>query len=320
MNYKKCYLYGLKSKNKLLELLHIERKIYCKSSFINCKISPYISSENGEKRLIEAPDLDIKKIQARILRSLQAIDAPQYVYSGIKGKCYIDNAKAHKDKKYLYKIDISKFFPNISRNRVYLFYLNKLNVSPDVANILTNFSTINLDLKNKDNKTIKTVNQFMLDNDIKKRNHLITGSPLSCILSYYANIDMFDEIYSFVNKHKVEMTIYIDDMVFSSNNKFSISFREKILSIIKRYGYNVSIHKCKWYNKPDIKKVTGVILDKNGKLQVPNRLMYKIHNYIDEIKDDDKTNMDKLKGCLVVSSSINGKLEKYRRQLNKIKN
>ena len=51
--------------------------------------------------------------------------------------------------KYLFKIDISKFFPNIGRNKVYNFYLKKLNTSPDVANILTNLSTINLDLKNQ---------------------------------------------------------------------------------------------------------------------------------------------------------------------------
>ena len=69
MNYKLCYLYGLKSKSKLRELLHIDRKLYGKGSFVNQKISPYISKSGGKERLIEAPEEDIKKIQGIILMS-----------------------------------------------------------------------------------------------------------------------------------------------------------------------------------------------------------------------------------------------------------
>ncbi len=320
MEYRKCYLYGLKSKKKLLELLHIDRKIYCKSSFLNCKIKPYIEvNKNKKKRLIEAPDEDVKNIQSIILRALQLIDVPNYAFSGIKGKCYIDNAKAHSDKKYLFKIDISKFFPNIGRNRIYNFYLNKLKTSPDVANILTNLSTINLDLKNQNNKTMLKINEFINDAHIKERNHLITGSPLSSIMSYFANVDMFEKINEIALKYHVTMTVYVDDVVFSSDNKIPYFFRKNILNIISQNSYDVSVKKCKWYNKPENKKVTGVILDKNGKMQIPNKLMLKTHNYINEINKGDKTNIDKLQGCLVVANSINGKFKEYRGQLKKMK-
>ena len=320
MEYKKCYLYGLKSKKKLLKLLHIDRKIYCKSSFLNCKIKPYIDiNKNNKKRLVEAPDEDIKNIQSIILRALQLINVPNYAFSGIKGKCYIDNAKAHSGKKYLFKIDISKFFPNIGRNKVYNFYLKKLNASPDVANILTNLSTINLDLKNQNNKTMLKVNEFIDDTHIKERNHLITGSPLSSIMSYFANVDMFEMINEIALKYNITMTVYVDDVVFSSNNKIPYFFRKNILNIISQNSYDVSLKKCKWYNEPENKKVTGVILDKNGKMQVPNKLMLKTHNYIQEVNDGDKTNIDKLQGCLVVANSINGKFKEYRGQLKRIK-
>lgn len=320
MEYKKCYLYGLKSKRKLLELLHIDRKIYCKATFINCKIQPYIStSKDHKKRLIEAPDKDLKRIQSIILKALQQLDFPHYVFSGIKGKCFIDNVKVHVNNKYLFKIDISKFFPNISRNKVYKFYFDKLKTSPDVANILTNFTTINLDLKNQNNKMILEINEFLNENLIKERNHLITGSPISSIMSFLANIEMFEEIKLLADKSNISMTVYVDDIVFTSNNKIPSYFRKYVLDILNKNGYAVSSKKCKWYNKPSIKKVTGVILNKYGEMQVPNKLMLKTHNYLNEIKEGNMENINKLQGCIVVTKSINGKLGEYQGQIKRIR-
>ncbi len=318
MEYKKCYLFGLKSKKKLLELLHIDRKIYCKSSFLNRKIKPYIYIDKDDhERLVEAPDSDLKKIQSKILKSLQKIDVPNYIFSGIKGKCYIDNAKTHANKNFLFKVDITKFFPNTDRNKIYNFYLKKLETSPDVANILTNLSTINLDLKKQDNKTMSKVNEFISEKNIKSRNHLITGSPLSSIMSYFANVDMFENLFNLAKKHNITMTVYVDDVVFTSNTKIPYFFRNKVISIIRQNGYDLSKKKCKWYNKPSYKKVTGVILDKKGNLQVPNKLMLKTHELINELKSGNKSNIDRLRGCLIVTSSINGKLKEYKRQIRR---
>lgn len=320
MNYKNCRLYGLKSKKQLLELLHIDRNIYCKSYFINSKIKPYIDINNeGKKRLVEAPDVDLKKIQSYLLRDLQRIDFPNYVFSGIKGKCYIDNAKVHSNYKFLFKIDISKFFPNISRDKIYKFYQNKLNMSPDIANILTNLITINLDMKNQQDKNIAIVNDYIKEYKIKSRNHLITGSPVSSIMSYLANVDMFEEIYRLSQINNIIMTVYVDDITFSSNHKIPCEFRTAVLNIITKNGYTVSKKKCKLYNIQSVKKVTGVILDKEGKMQVPNKLMLKTHNYIGEIKKGNTDIVKNLKGCLVATTSINGKLKEYNIQLKKQK-
>jgi RNA-directed DNA polymerase len=318
LEYKKCYLYGLKSKHKLMKLLYIKRRVYFKSTFISCKIFPYI--ENGEKsRLIEAPDNDIKIIQKNILHFLQRLDIPQYVYSGIKGKCYINNAREHGNKKYLYKMDISKFFPNINRDKVYSFYINKLKTSPDVGEILTNLTTINLKLKNKYTKTMKQVNNFILEKNIKYDNHLITGSPLSCIMSYLVNEDMFTYIYNIARTYFITMTIYVDDLIFSSNKKIPLIFKKKILNIINNNNYLISKNKCKSYNRPLPKKVTGVILNKEGNIEIPNGLMHKTHNYIMEIRHKNYENIDKLQGCVSVINSINGKLSIIKNELKYIK-
>lgn len=316
MIYKKCNLYGLKSKKKLLELLKInDRRIYSKSSFINAKIQPYVKKENEKERLIEAPQGDIKYVQRKILKAIQKIPVPHYVFSGTKCKSSIDNAGEHKHKKYLYKVDISKFFPSISRNKVYCFYLNKLNTSPDVANILTNFSTIDLDLKNQDSKNITAVNAFMKKNSILTRNHLMTGSPLSTLLSFWVNVDMFENLYRFSNKYGIKMSVYVDDIVFSSDNKMPSFFRKKIIEILNYNGYKVSPKKCKYYDRPSIKKVTGVILDKQGNMQVPNKLMKKTLDFWCEVKKGDSTNINRLRGCLGVTTRINGKFLGIKRQI-----
>ncbi|MDE6551149.1 MAG: reverse transcriptase family protein [Clostridia bacterium] len=319
LEYKKCYIYGLKSKKILLDLLHIDRKIYCKKAFINSKITPMIKIKNDKKRLVEAPDKDIIIIQSNILKALQELEFPSYVFSGIKGKSYIDNAQVHANKKYLFKIDISKFFPNISRDKVYKFYLKKLQTSPDVANILTNLSTVDLDFKNQQDIRMIDVNEFIKETSINERNHLITGSPISSIMSYLANVDMFEDIYLLATKYNISMTVYVDDVVFTSNNRIPSFFRKNVLDIIRKNGYRVSEEKCEYYNTPTVKKVTGVILDKNGNMQVPNKLMFKTHNYINEVKKGDLTNIDKLQGCLVATKSINGKLKEFQGQLKKIK-
>lgn len=310
LNYKLCKLYGLKSKKKLLELLYIERKIYCKGSFVNSKIHPFIMKE----RLVEAPNKDIKRIQSCILAFLQKLDFPDYVYSGVKGKSYINNARLHGGNGNLFKVDISKFFPNISRERVFNFYNNKLSTSIDVANILTNFSTINIE-----NTKNKRVNDFVIEKNIKSKNHLITGSPLSPLLSYLANVELFDNLANYARDRNLTISIYVDDVVFSSKCKISRNIRADILNTIHNYGYQTSKKKCRWYNNSQPKKITGVILDKNNaQLQVPNKLMKKTHNYITEIKNNDFTNKQQLMGCTIAVNSINGKLKSYRAQLKKI--
>ena len=134
-------------------------------------------------------------------------------------------------------------------------------------------------------------------------------------MSYFANVDMFEGINELALKYKITMTVYVDDIVFSSNNKIPYFFRKNVLNIIGVNFYDVSAKKCKCYNVPISKEVTGVILDKNGKMQVPNRLMLKTHKYIQEVNNGNKTNIDNLKGCLVVANSINGKFKEYRGQL-----
>ena len=171
-------LYKQSSKTYLIKLLNIPNKQYLKQSYVAKQISPYIQT-SPKPRLIEAPSTQLKKIQRNIKNELNKIIVPDNIFSGVKGKSYIENAKIHRGNKYVFKIDLTAFFPCITRDTVYSFFIDSLKTSPDVAYILTNLLTIDLSLC--DIKDIESVESFLISKKIRTPNHLISGSPASQI-------------------------------------------------------------------------------------------------------------------------------------------
>lgn len=300
--YQNCPLYAIQSKKMLLQALGIQDKRWQKHAFVQQNISPYIDGTT-KKRLVEAPSQQLKAIQKRIKNALIRCDFPKYVFSGIKGRSYVKNAEKHAGRLFVYKIDISAFFPNTSRDKVYSFFLTQLKTSPDVANILTNLCTSDLsrDIKNKDK-----IDAFLKEKGITQMNHLCTGASPSPVLSYLVNQTMFEEMKHLCDANDISMTIYVDDTVFSSKKEIPVRIRTKILKIVKKHGYKVSLKKVKYYPATGVKKITGVIIRSNGSLDIPNKLRFKIKKrfYLHQetgCVDD----LKKLEGCVVAARQIN---------------
>lgn len=270
MEYKKCCLFGLKSKTKLFELLKIDNKKYYKQSFVASKINPFLTNKN---RLVEAPKKQLKTYQNRIFNMLKKIEIPDNIFCGQKGKSYIDNSKMHLENSNMFKVDISKFYPSISRDRIYRFFKNDLSTSPDVAEILTNFATIDLNLKNQKSKAMIDVNAYLVKKNISCRNHLITGSPFGALLSYFVNLDLYNELQDYADKNNLLMTAYIDDIAFSSNGKISGVMQKNILNIIRKHHYEINKTKCKYYGNGIPKRLTGGIITKNKSIDAQNKLI-----------------------------------------------
>ena len=299
--YQNCPLYAIQSKKMLLQALGIQDKRWQKHTFVQQNISPFIDG-TSKKRLVEAPSPQLKIIQKRIKNALIKCKFPEYVFSGIKGRSYIDNAKKHAGTLFVYKIDVSAFFPNTSRDKVYRFFLDKLKNSPDVANILTNLCTADLsgDIKNKDE-----IDSFLLEKGVTQINHLCTGASPSPILSYLVNQAMFDEMKSICDANNISMTIYVDDTIFSSSKEISTKVRSRILDVVEKYGYKVSIKKVQYYKSNEVKKITGVVIRTDGTLDIPNRLRYKIKSRLATHKETgDTSDLNKLAGCVVAARQI----------------
>ena len=306
LTYTNCPLYGLESKKLLKRLLRINKNQMMKQLYIASLVSPYID-KSGKPRLIEPPHEELKTIQKRIKNYLGRIAVPDNIFSGIRGRSYADNARFHvgNNRRNLYKIDLTAFFPSITRDTVYQFFAEDLLCSPDVAQLLTDLTTI--DLAKSSAKNIDEIYAFLKGKNVSSYNHLISGAPTSQILSYLVNHQMFDEMQKLADDNSITMTVYVDDVTFSSENRISKDFRDKIIAIIRKYNYQVSRKKVKRYTKLYPKLVTGVIIDATGKTVLKNSMRQKIIITYNELKKE-PDNADirmRLKGLLIAARQVN---------------
>lgn len=304
--YTDCPLYGLKSKKLLKRLLRINNNQMMKQPHIASLVSPYID-KSGKPRLIEPPHEELKIIQKRIKNCLGRIIVPDNVFSGVKGKSYADNARFHvgNNRRNLYKIDLTAFFPSITRDTVYRFFAEDLLCSPDVAQLLADLTTI--DLGKSSAKNIDEIYEFLKGKNVSNYNHLISGAPTSQILSYLVNHQMFDEMQKLADDNGITMTVYVDDVTFSSENRISKDFRDKIITIIRKYNYQISRKKVKRYTKLYPKLVTGVIIDAMGKPVLKNSMRQKIILTYNDLKTNPE-NTDlrmRLRGLLIAARQVN---------------
>lgn len=302
LKYTDCPLYGIQSKKMLKYVLHIKSGDFLKQDCVVSMINPYVD-RSKKPRLIEPPQAELKTIQKRIKTLLGKIEVPDNVFSGIKGRSYSDNACLHlgDGTRNLYKNDLTAFFPSIIRETVYRFFFEDLCCSPDVAEILTNLTTV--DLKKLNQKSLSEVYAFLASKGVKCYNHLISGAPTSQILSYLVNHKMFDELQALSDKNKVTMTVYVDDVAFSSEHKISSEFRKSVLSLIKKYNYQVSRKKVKGYSRAYPKLVTGVIINSEGKATVKNSLRKKIIVEYEYLRNNptDKKSRQRLRGLVTAA-------------------
>lgn len=307
MDFSRCPLFDLSRKRDLNNLLKIKTK---NKNKYNVQYKPYIET-SPKKRLIEAPKYNLKKIQKKIKRYLDYLEFPYNVFSGIKGRSYIDNAYFHIESNYFLKMDLSKFFPNTNRDKIYKFYLNKMRMSKDIAAILTDLSSVDIT-----DMLTEEISDFIKEKGIKYTNHLPSGSPISSVLSYLANIDMFNELTILAQKYNCIVSFYVDDIIFSSKNKISKSMLKKAERIITKYGQVVNMNKTKTYITTDFKKITGCVI-KNHELVIPNKTKYKISKLL---KQDNYTQKEINSILGLINNAHLFDKNKYNDLLYKIKN
>lgn len=315
MDFKNCELYKIKRKRDLYFLLSTDE------IKLNNELYKYKVCIKDGKRLLEKPSEELKRIQRIILKKLYQLEFPEYVFSGLKGRSAFGNAIYHINCKYMLKLDMSKFFPNTHRNKIYEFFKNKLKMNSDVASICTDIVTVNYE---RENVTIEDgVYEFLKLKNIKNTNHLPSGTPTSQILSYLANIDMFDKIIEYTNRHKLKCTIYVDDITISSEKRHITEKEEsEIKNIIRKHKQKLSKEKTIRYGTNEYKKVTGFVISPNNKLVIPNKIKSKIKGQAKFVrkKEIDLHSKNSIIGLTNFADlSVAGKYKGLRKTLENIK-
>lgn len=259
MNVKNTYdfsrspFYKLTSKNRLLKLLLLKDN-ELKFLLNNSSKNYHVFFKDG--RLVQSPQKLLKRVHKRIFNLLKRIAQPEYMFSGIKGKSNITNALQHLSNKFVLKIDIEKFFSTTKDEKIYAFFYEKCKCSARISKILTELSHY--------------------------QGVLPTGSPISMVLAFWSHIDMFTEIEKISKKFNVTMSVYVDDITFSTNNNsLNDLFLSTVRKIVERHGMRINSRKIRFYDEHDTKLITGVAINRMGQSDMSNQSHYKLQHYFD---------------------------------------
>lgn len=260
-------LYMVRSKKKLAEKLNLPSSAEL-VALTRLEV-PYRKFEvegKNKPRSVQMPSRQLYPVHVHIFKLLRRIELPDYLHSGVTGRSYITNAKAHLGTQKTYTVDIKKFYPSVSRSMVYAFFRGIMKCSEDVAGILANISTCD--------------------------GHIPTGSSLSQLLAYMTCKNMFDEIHAACTEAGIVMTCYVDDLTFSGDTVTRAWIYRTVKPIISKYG--LTSHKDKFFGAGQPKEITGVIVD-GDLVKVCNRHHRSIYDLMQKIPEaDDATNLNKM--------------------------
>lgn len=205
------------------------------------------SSEASSYRPIDIPDKRLKRIQSRIADLLARVSVPDWLFSPVKGRSYVDNAARHKSSRAFWLLDIADYFPSCSDNNVAHFFRAKMDCSPDVVAILVSLTTW--------------------------KRALPQGSPCSPALAYYSNLDMWQLIAQSVTNADLTHSVYADDITISGPQvKKSVIW--DIKKLIHKHGHKIKAAKeLSLIDSPA--DITGVIVA-DGRTKLPNRQLKRL--------------------------------------------
>lgn len=263
MNFQECILYKVITPKELFFKLNLKKMSFnefekivhkAKNDPIGSKLIIKFRKQVGDKKrdLISIKESKLGTVNKAIFKALKQLEIPEFVLGGISGRSHFQNACVHMQSKSTIVCDIYNFFPSTKSNLIYDFFRNKMHCSNEVAKYLVILTSV----ENHEQGVV-----------------LPQGFSTSTILSYLINASIFNNIYEYVNKYnnssrKVILTLYVDDMTFSSteNNDFKILWEcvNYAKQELKKHKYKIKDSKTKEFAGLD-KLVTGIKVCKKGK-------------------------------------------------------
>lgn len=198
-------------------------------------------------RTIYAPYPSLKEIQRWLLDNILAqIKPSMYAKGFIPLRNIVDNAKYHKNKKLVLKLDIKDFFPSITFQMVHRVFL-KCGYTKQLATLFANLCTLDRCLPQ--------------------------GAPTSPALSNLVFLSIDKRIGGYTAKKRIMYTRYADDLTFSGNLDPAeiISLLQLILS---DNGLSLNSKKTRLMHNGKRQIVTGIVV--NSKLNAPKEIKNEI--------------------------------------------
>jgi len=304
-----------------------------------------IPKSDGSKRIIIAPDKDLKYLQKAIYWKILMRYRPSSAAHGfVRGRSIKTNALPHVGAKSIGKIDIKSFFDTISVHHLQNCLFGNKNICrlckyyERMMYGLCHPSLYHNKLKNYQYKCEEIKALFIPEycqttgyQSLFKRiielctisGHTAQGFPTSPML---ANIVMrgYDEkMLKYCGERGIVYTRYADDMAFSSmsldKNDLKAIVQKKAYRLLWAFGFKPNMKKTIWKNRGGCMKVCGVVV--NEKTSVKRKLVMlfraKVHHATVKNKEHTtKSLIRQLKGWASYLMSIDhNKGQKYMNQL-----
>lgn len=103
-----------------------------------------IPKKDGKPRRVCAPSFNLKVVQKRINRSVFGnVEYPDYLFGGVPGRDYVQNARRHAGAKVAIALDVRDFYPSITRARVLDMFKHFCKFPHEVSELLSDLVTLN---------------------------------------------------------------------------------------------------------------------------------------------------------------------------------
>ena len=156
-----------------------------------------------------------------------------YSHGGVRGRDIKSNAQPHIRSQFVFKTDISNYFPSIHYKRVYRLFTESFKCSPDVARLCTGLCTY--------------------------RHHLALGLITSPILADQVLSRVDRRIGGACEKARLKYTRFVDDITISGPYDLKRSgFVRLVESILEDDGFKVSKKKQEFGRLSEGTPITGV--------------------------------------------------------------
>ncbi len=242
----KSKLYRLGRKRDLADLLGISladlKKVATDKNY-----EEWVKKQEGKKdRLIEEPLPLLAATLSRLHCILAQVETPSYLMSGKKKIKPRDNAEIHRLNGNMINVDIECFYQSTKREFVYLAFRNK-NLfwqTDDVASLLADLVTY--------------------------KGHIPTGTATSQAIAFWAYRQTFDRINKLCSANDIVMSVWVDDITFSSQKPFPIAWVRDIGNIMAEVDLSLKTNKTKKYSPSEYKSATGSAISPAGDILVKN--------------------------------------------------
>ena len=217
-----------------------------------------IAKRSGGKRQIKAPCYRLKKVQKKLSNILYKCEEEifsknklKFISHGFrKGQYSIaTNAKYHRNKRYVFNLDLKDFFPSLNFGRVRGFFIknNQFLLNKEVATVIAQIACY--------------------------ENELPQGSPCSPVISNFIAHILDVRLVGLAKQYGCTYSRYADDLTFSTNRgKFPEQIAgkfcddkwlvgEELKKEIQRAGFEINPTKTRMQYRQSRQVVTGLIVN-----------------------------------------------------------